>query len=131
MIKMLSHISKDYRRNLFSLAIVALILLTSCPIKSNIRSWMGMPTKTEQGTVKGNHDFLGSTLEKCTLMDASDTMASPIPMNGSSLLPAILLTVTFLFLVPTLSKEHIHPLYRDDKLTGTLPIFLAYRQLII
>lgn len=94
---------------------------------------MGLPVKTEQGLAKGPHHFVGNGADKCAIGESVDTEISVAPsFSVNQLLPAVLITAAFLFLVgDTLCKERVHPIYGSFKISGTIPIFLAYRKLII
>ncbi|WP_188506856.1 hypothetical protein [Parapedobacter pyrenivorans] len=123
--------TKEYsQRCLFVCIVVVLVLLTSCPVKSSIKSLAGIPANTEQGLVKKN-DVVGS--ERCVVGETADTKISPTTsFQTNDWLPIAILVVTFLFLPGyTWRNEQSHPLYGSLKIPGTLPIFLQYQKLII
>jgi len=94
---------------------------------------MGLPVKTEQGLVKGNSHFVGNEVDKCAVGERVDTdiLAAP-SFSVNQLLPAIFITAAFLFLFSDRpDQEQTHPFYGHFKISGTIPIFLAYRKLII
>lgn len=126
----LSNTKKYTQRCLFVCIVVVLVLLTSCPVKSSIKSLAGIPANTEQGLVKKN-DVVGS--ERCVVAETADTKISPTTsFQTNDWLPIAILSVTFLFLLGyTRCNEQSHPLYGSLKIPGTLPIFLQYQKLII
>lgn len=126
----LSNTKKYTQRCLFVCIVVVLVLLTSCPVKSSIKSLAGIPANTEQGLVKKN-DVVGS--ERCVVGETADTKISPTTsFQTNDWLPIAILAVTFLFLLGyTRCNEQSHPLYGSLKIPGTLPIFLQYQKLII
>lgn len=115
----------------FVLAAMALVLLTSCSIKNSLKNFSGNQVNTEQGL--GKKAGLFSGLENCyDNVTTSTKISKEISSHANKLLPAVLLTVTFLFLSGyTVRREQLHPLYGNSKISGTLPIFLQYRKLII
>ena len=125
--------SKNHLRDIFVFAAVLLVVFTSCPIKNGLLSLADIPVKTEQGLAKKSTLFSGNGLENCAYSETPDTLISQeISFNSSDLLPVLLLTATFLFLLSfTLCTEQLHPLYGNLKIYGTLPIFLQYRKLIL
>lgn len=126
----LSNTKKYTQRCLFVCIVVVLVLLTSCPVKSSIKSLAGIPANTEQGLVKKN-DVVGS--ERCVVGETADTKISQTSsFQTNDWLPIAVLSVTFLFLLGyTICNEQSHPLYGSLKIPGTLPIFLQYQKLII
>ncbi len=129
----LTNSSKKFMRCVFVFAAMVFILLSSCPVKSSIKTLIGFPVKTEQGAAKGNHTFFGNNIERCVNSETTETSVSQIvSVNANNLLPAILFTAAFLFLIGyTLCKEQSHLRYGSTKISGALPIFLRYRKLII
>lgn len=126
--------AKKHRRHNFVLAAMVLVLLTSCSIKNGLKFLSGFQVNTEQGLGKKASLFSENGLEKCyqSVATTSTKISQEISSNANDLLPAVLLTVTFLFLSGyTVRREQLHPLYGNTKISGTLPIFLQYRKLII
>jgi len=109
------------------------VLLSSCPIKSGIKSLVGIPTNTEQGVPKKSSLFsAGNGTEKCVSETSDTKISQTVSSSTQDVLPAVLLTAAFVFLLGyTLCKQQPHPLYGSLKIPGTLPIFLQYRKLII
>ena len=125
--------SKNHRRHNIVLAAMVLVLLTSCSIKNGLKFLSGFQVNTEQSLGKKASLFSENGLEKCyqSVATISTKISQEISSNANDL-PAVIFTVTFLFLFGyTLSKEQLHPLYGNSKISGTLPIFLQYRKLII
>src|SRR5690349_528963 len=106
----LSNTKKYTQRCLFVCIVVVLVLLTSCPVKSSIKSLAGIPANTEQGLVKKN-DVVGS--ERCVVGETADTKISQTSsFQTNDWLPIAILAVTFLFLPGyTWRNEQSHPLY--------------------
>ena len=126
-------ITKNHLRQLFAFAAAILIILTSCSVKSSIKSMAGIPVNTEQGLAKNNHGFIGAGSETCLNGETTDTKISQTAsFNTITLLPAVILTAAFLFLFGyTPRKEKLHPLYGNLKIPSTLPLFLLYRKLLV
>lgn len=129
----LPNITKNHLRQLFVFTAALLIVLTSCSVKSSIKSMAGIPVNTEQGLAKSNHGFFGAGSETCVNGETTDTKISPTTFfNANNLLPAVNLTAAFLFLFGyTPCKEQLHPLYGNLKISSTLPLFLLYRKLLV
>lgn len=129
------NISANYKRYFFVFATLLLVLLTSCPIKSSIKIFAGLPTKTESGFPKATHNFSTNTLEKCTQLNVEDAqIIQKNSFKANDLLPVLFFTASFLFLIGfrPVSKENKHPLYNSSgKIRSSIPIFLEYRKLII
>ena len=109
------------------------VLLLACPVKSGIRSFAGLPAKTEQGVNKGGRILFENNPEQCANSETAETVISQtVAVDTNNLLPAVLFTAIFLFLPGVArSKEQARPLYGNVKITGALPIFLQHRKLII
>ena len=129
----LRNITKNHLRQLIVFAAASLMILTSCSVKSSIKSLAGIPVNTEQGIAKNNNSFFGSASETCINGETTDLQISQTPsFNANDLLPAVIFTVAFLFLLGfTPHKEQSHPLYGNLKIPSTLPLFLLYRKLIV
>lgn len=130
----LVNIARNFQQYSLVLVAIVFVLLTSCPVKSGIKSLVGLPVNTEQEVPKGKHDFVGgSNAEKCVIGQTNDTtISNNTASHANSLLPAVFLIIAFLSLpIITSDKEQSHPLYGNIKIRGTLPIFIQYRKLII
>lgn len=129
----LPNITKKHLRQLVVFAAAVLIVLMSCAVKSSIKSLVGIPVNTEKGVAKSNQHFFGSASETCVIGETTDTtIFQTTSLNANDLLPAVILTVTFLFLLGFRPfKKQSHPLYGNLKIPGTLPLFLLYRKLIV
>lgn len=129
----LPNITKNHLRQLFVFTAAVLIILTSCSVKSSIKSMAGIPVNTEQGLAKNKHGFIGAGSETCLNGDTTDTKISQTAsFNPITLLPAVILTAAFLFLFGyTPRKEKLHPLYGNLKIPSSLPLFLLYRKLLV
>lgn len=108
------------------------ILLTSCPVKRSIRSLVDLPVHTEQGIAKGNYGLPGNGVEKCISGETDETeILSTTSLTGNHLLPPTTLTAVFGFPIAGMQGEQVYPLNENIQITGTLPIFLRHRKLII
>lgn len=123
------------KRSLLVFAAMLLVLLSSCAIKTSIKTLAGAPVKTERGMPKGSQSFSTNSAEKCAQLDVFDTqIVQKNSFNANDLLPAVILTAAFLFLFSfrPLSKENKHPLYSGSgKIRSSIPLFLEYQKLII
>lgn len=130
---MLAKRSTDYWRNLLVFAIAALLILTSCPIKSNIKKQAGIPANTEQGIAKNQQALAASGTSICTYTEqAGSKISQAFSLSKGGLLPLVLFAITFACLFGcTTPKIQPHPFYTTQKVNDRLPIFLQYRRLII
>ena len=126
------HIPENYRQYFFVLFVTFFVLLSSCPVKTSIKTLVGLPSNMEQGQ-KANHSFFGPGFEKCVNTETAELKQSwDRSLNARDLLPAVLFSLSFLFsLCYIVCQAHSHPLYGNSKISGRLPIFLQYRKLII
>lgn len=131
--RIILNIAMICKRYFLVCATTFLVLLTSCAVKSSLKSLAGIPTKTEQGLPKAKPNFSVNTVEKCTVSSPSDMqIVQKSFLNANDLLPVIIFTAAFLFLLSFVpDKASSHPLYGNLKIPGTLPIFLRHRKLII
>jgi len=133
--RIIPNILLNCKRHLLVSAIMLLVLLSSCAVKTSIKSLVGFPAKTEQSIPKGNPNFSASTFQKCAqLMDVDTTSIQKNAFKISDLLPAVIYVAAFLFLTGFIAvkKENRHPLYDSSgKIQSTVPLFLAYRKLIL
>lgn len=127
------HIKTNTERILISLALMVFVLLTSCPVKSGIKTLAGMPVNTTQGLPNKQHLFSTTGAERCgncQTAEISLTQASSVDVNR--LLPVILLSAFCAFLLGTaFPKASVHPFYGRQKLIAPIPLFLRQRKLII
>lgn len=126
------NISQNHLRQFAVFAAAVLVVLMSCSIKSSIKYLAGVPVNTEQAT-GNNHSFLGSGSATCIEGETTDAIVSQTAsFSADDLLPAVILTATFLFLFNyTSDKPQSHPLYGSLRIAGSLPLFLLYRKLIV
>lgn len=129
------NILANCKRYFLVFAAMLLVLLTSCAVKTSIKNLVGIPLETERSLPKANHNLLANTLLKCSQLNVEDTqIVQKKSFKANDLLPAVILTVSFLFLlgIPPVSNENKHPLYNSSgKIRSAIPIFLEYRKLII
>lgn len=129
------NILANCKRYFLVFAAMLLVLLTSCAVKTSIKNLVGIPMETERSLPKANHNLLANTLVKCSQLNVEDTqIVQKNSFKANDLLPAVILTVSFLFLlgIPPVSNENKHPLYNSSgKIRSAIPIFLEYRKLII
>lgn len=128
-------ITNYFQRYLFVFATLFLVLFSSCAVKASVKTFVGIPTKTQQGLPKANHNLPVNSVGRCTVVAASDTqIIQKRVFDANDLLPVVLFTASFLFLFSfrTVSKENKHPVYSgSSKIRSSIPIFLEYRKLII
>lgn len=124
-----------YRRIFVIFAVLALVLLSSCPIKSSLKSFAGLPAQTAQNMPQGKQAIALSTGDKCSVTSISEVqIIKNNSINDAILLPIIFLASSFLFLFSlcAIKKENKHPTYsRSSKISNSIPLFLAYRKLIL
>lgn len=127
------NIAFGYRGSVMIFAALILVLLTSCPIKSSIKTIAGLPVNTEQRSSAANHGLLTSNVQQCILESAVETQAMPQGMLHN-ILPEALVVSILLFVTnySLFSKETKHPVYSGSaKVSNSIPLFLAYRKLIL
>lgn len=132
--KAISNTVNSFQRYLFVFATVFLVLFSSCAVKTSIMNLPGIPTKTERDVAAGSHNFSSNTLGKCEQLDASTQTVQKVSFNSNDLLPIVIFTAVFLFLLDFRSyrKEKKHPLYSGStKIRSSIPLFLEYRKLLI
>lgn len=129
------NIISNCKRYFLVFASLLLVLLTSCPIKTSIKNFAGIPLKTERSTPKTSNNFSPNSLEMCAQYNIEDTqLVQKHSFEANNLLPAVILTAAFFFLFGfhPVSKENKHPLYSGSgKIRIAIPLFLEYRKLII
>ncbi len=127
------NILKNHLRDFLVFAAMLLVVLTSCPIKNGLLSLANIPANSEQRLAKKSTIFSGERIEKCIYSETADPIIfQEVSSSANEFLPILLLTATFLFLLSfTTGRDQAHPLYGNLKITGTLPIFLQYRKLLI
>lgn len=133
--RIVSHISAGYWRHIFVFAMFLLLLLTSCPIKSSLKSFASLPAKTETGLPKSHQIISASSIVSCSNIDQSvDSILPGNYISASDLLPFLWCTVSILFLTGfcQINKTRKHPLYSGSrKIRPSVPLFLEYRKLIL
>jgi hypothetical protein len=116
-------------------AALLLVSLTSCAVKGSIKSWLGIPTQTEQSLPKANYHFTVSTIDQCAeIENATTQIAQKIAFSAHDLLPAIISTATLQSLLSfrPVNNEIKHPVYSGSaKIRSSVPIYLEYRKLMI
>lgn len=131
----ISNISMNYKGLFVIFASLLLVLLTSCPVKSSLKTWVGIPINTEQQTPQGKHGFLTNGGEQCSVASASEVQIVHAEHKSiNDLLPIIVFTASFLCLLSfsAQKKESKHPVYSgSSKISNSIPLFLAYRKLIL
>ena len=133
MSRIVSIIFENHRRNLLVSVAVVFVLLTSCPVKSAIKTLAGIPVNTEQGQTKKNSITVVNSAEQCSYPEGTDTkIFLSTSTHTSSLLPIFLFTAIFIFGFGfTLIGKQTHPVYGNLRIAASIPIFLQYRRLLI
>lgn len=126
-------IEKNAFSRAFALAAVLLLLLSSCPIKTGIRSLAGIPVQTGHHSSKGNYVFLGSSLERCINVETVDTkvVEAGFTFQCDARHDDIFAAVSSFIFDASTGDQPPHPLYGSVKPGSTVPIFLQCRKLII
>ena len=120
----ISNKANNCKRYFLVFAAMLLVLLSSCSIKSGIKSLAGIPVGTERTLPKSNQYFSSSPVETCAEFDIADTqIVQKFSFNANDLQPVASLKI---------SKENRHPVYSgSSKIRSTIPIFLEYQKLIL
>lgn len=130
-----SNMTMNYKGLFVLLASLLLVLLTSCPVKSSLKTLAGIPVKTENQLPQGKNTFSTHTGNSCSVLSATEVQhVQPVQKSMNDLLPIIVFTAAFLFInaYPAAIKERKHPVYsRSSKISNAIPLFLAYRKLIL
>lgn len=130
MFRHILHTVTGYQQYLFVFVLTLFVLLSSCPVKAAIKNLASEPL-TEQ-TSSGHHGTLSVNFDRCADSELTVMVTNTSSSETADLLPAVLLlSAAFLLFSFTLRKEQEHPLYRNIRIVGSLPLFLEYRQLII
>src|SRR5690606_3860069 len=127
------HTIKRHQRKFFAYVLGIFILMGSCPVKSGIKSLMGIPVNAEQRVPK-NHTVPQVTgAEKCASTEVTATkIIQTNPRNTGGWLPMAFLILVFIRLPEVrLTRTQLHPRYGSLKIPGPLPVFLRCRRLII
>lgn len=129
------NISMNYKGLFVIFASLLLVLLTSCPVKSSLKTLVGIPIKTEHQLPQGKAGFSLHHGQQCSVASASEVQIVQTDQKSiNELLPIVVYVASFLILLsfPTQRKESKHPVYSgSSKITNSIPLFLAYRKLIL
>lgn len=130
--KAIPHITNNFKRYLLVFASFLLVLLTSCSVKTSIKTLIGIPLQSEHRVPKGNSGFTVTAVEKCAPSDSIDAQTlQKSSTHTNDLLPTVIYTVAFLFLLGLrpVSEKIKHPLYSGSgKIRNSIPIFLEYQK---
>lgn len=109
------------------------MLLTSCAVKSSIKSWADIQISTVQAPVKNGNLFSSSSKDKCSSAEITDTQISQtISYKASDYTPTVLFTIAFLLLFSfTTGRLQVPTHYAKLKLSSSIPIFIRDRNLQI
>lgn len=127
------HRTKNIYRHLFAIAAILLLLLSSCPIKFNIKSLSATPVETELSS--GKKVNLYSTPNQpasiqCAAIETTVTGFSNTLVSDS--LFALIFTTIIPFLFPFQGDKKILSLFFRGSNSGeAVPIYLQHRTLII
>ncbi|AIM36695.1 hypothetical protein KO02_08225 [Sphingobacterium sp. ML3W] len=127
------HITKKIQSTLFIVATIFFVLLTSCAVKSSIKSWADIASSTAQAPIKSGNLFSSSITEKCINSETTDTQISQIvSFQAGDYAPIVLFTLAFMLLFSvTVRSQQAHPHYGNLKISGSIPIFIRDRNLQI
>lgn len=125
---------KTIMRHLFAIAAILLVLLSSCAIKFSIKSFAGIPAKTEQLSNKKINLFSGNSEVVCNGLATDETAILQADLSSVT---KGLLSFTFLsaiiafFFGIAVRKEKAHSRFANAKARSAFPIYLQYRKLLI
>lgn len=127
------HITKKIQSILFIVATVFFVLLTSCAIKSSIKSWANITGSTAQTPLKTGSLFSSSSMEKCINSETKDTqILQTVSFQTGDYAPIVLFTFAFMLLFSVVFRDQqAHPHYGNLKISGSIPIFIRDRNLLI
>lgn len=121
-------------RPIIGIIAIFCIILSSCAVKASIKSHLGVQHTAAQKTTlnKQGNTFVSSGTDCCydTEVKALNFHQSDVKFGGFSIAVLACFAFTF-FAFSFLTKQKRHPLYNSGQITGSLPIFLQYRKLII
>ncbi|WP_312136707.1 hypothetical protein [Sphingobacterium sp.] len=127
------YLTRSFPKLIMLMAVMLFVLLTSCPIKSSIKSLAGFPVNTEQGAAKKNSYTSRVLVEQCSVFESSLTQqVSKLSPDAKQMIPMMLFAVAFLFLLAISDRTtKSHYSNGDFPNSGPIPIFLKYRKLLI
>lgn len=113
------------------------VLLSSCAIKSNLKSLLGVTTQTEHVNLNKTSQLIDkNTTEDCQLLESD--LSFTIQSAGIDLTPLTLEIFPFLgvslLLIGLYNRQHdfIKPQYNSThRIKQNIPLFLEYKRLII
>ncbi|MFA4869209.1 MAG: hypothetical protein WC623_13465 [Pedobacter sp.] len=123
-------------RPIIGIIAIFCVILSSCAIKSSIKSQLGVQHTAAQKNGLNNQgkSFISSSATDCLYAaDAKvfNIQKPDIKLSGASIAILAFCTFSFLFGFHLLQKQNKHPFYNSGQISGSLPIFLQYRKLII
>lgn len=114
------------------------IVLSSCAIKSSIKSLLGIDFAQEQrhpGTAPAGNASVSASLLDCQYNTSTkDLTFQKADSNNLTKIAAVLLfavVLSFIYGSQLLNIKNTHPRYNSAEITGSLPLFLQQRKLII
>jgi len=120
-------------RPIIGIIAVFCIVLSSCAVKASIKSHLGVQHTAQKTALnKQGSTFIASGIDYCydTEVKALNLQQPDIKFGTISI--ALLACFVFAFFAFSfLTKQNKHPLYNSGQISGSLPIFLQYRKLII
>lgn len=128
---------KKYQKYAVATLAILCVLLSSCAIKSNLKSFLGVATQTEHVNLsKGSQLIDKNTTEDCQLLESN--VSFTIQAAGIDLTPLMLELFPFLgtslLLIGLHHRLHdfIKPQYNStQRIKQNIPLFLVYKRLII
>lgn len=127
------HITNKIQSTLFIVATVFFVFLTSCAIKSSIKSWANITSSTAQAPLKSGNLFSNSGPEECINGKATDSILfQTVSFQSGEYGPFVLFTFAFMLLFSFAfpDKQATSP-YVSLKISSSIPIFIRYRNLLI
>jgi len=125
--------NKSFYRQLFTIALIFYVLLSSCSTKRGIKSLLNIPINTTKTVQLANSGEIASLKKDClSCKDLHVTVADidySIQKNLNSV--AIFVTVYQLFLHTIDVKETNIPIPPSPKLHNAIPKYLLFQKLIL
>lgn len=125
-------------RALAGILFMLCIVLSSCAVKSSIKSFLGIDFTQEQkhpGNLATGNAAVYNPLLDCQYNSSSQELTFQKSDSNSLTKAAAVLLFTFvlyLFYGPQIVRnKKAHPRYNSAEITGSLPLFLQQRKLII
>lgn len=127
----ITHIFNNCKRYLLVISAVLLVVLSSCIVKSSLKTYSGIPINKEWNLPKSTHQSAQLLKDSCN--QVMGTVYSGIVTEYKFISILFFAISFFSFLVYHFSRNrNKHPLYSSSsKIRNNIPLFLEYRKLVI